>query len=77
MNVAILLNIRYYILTIDNMTTYCHNSKLQLFFITLMEIMADLTSMKMISFCTATLACVDNGTVPYIEYKNKTLITDI
>ena len=27
----------YHILTIDNITTYCHNSKLQLFFITLLQ----------------------------------------
>ena len=45
--------------TIDNMTTHCHNSKLQLVSITLLQTIADLTSMKVISFCTATLVCVD------------------
>ena len=43
------------------MTTYFHNSKLQLFSITLLQHIADLTFMKVISFCTATLVCVDNS----------------
>ena len=45
--------------TIDYITTYCHNLKLQLFSITLLQNIADLTTMKVISFCTATLVCVD------------------
>ena len=44
---------------IDNITTYCHNSKLRLFSITLLQNIADPTSMKVFSFCTVTLLCVD------------------
>ena len=44
---------------IDNITTYCHISNLQLFSIALLQNIADLTSMKVISFCAAALLCVD------------------
>ena len=55
----------------DNITTYCHNSKLQLFFITLVQNIADLTSMQLIHFCTATLVYVHRMTnIPYTEHKN-------
>ena len=46
-------------LTIDNITTFCHNSKLQLISITLLQNISDLTSMKLIRFCKAALVCVD------------------
>ena len=55
----------------DNITTYCHNSKLQFFFITLVQNIADLTSMQLIHFCTATLVYVHRMTnIPYTEHKH-------
>ena len=47
---------------VDNMTTYFHNSNLQVFSITFpshFHHIADLTSMKVISFCTVSRVCVD------------------
>ena len=57
-------------LMIDNITTYCHNSKLQFFSITLLQNISGLTSMKVISFYA--LVCVDKGytNVSYMEHKN-------
>ena len=47
-------------LTIDNIPTYGHSSKLQLISITLLQKnRSDLTSMKLIRFCTAAHICVD------------------
>ena len=51
-------------LTTDNITTHCHNSKLQLISITLLQNISDLTSMKVIRFCTASFVQLTNGT-PY------------
>ena len=46
-------------LTVDNITTYCHNSKLQLISITLRQkhIRSDIYEID--RFCTAALVCVD------------------
>ena len=47
--------------TIDKITTYCHNSKLQSISISLLQkhIRSDIIYMKVIRFCRAALACVD------------------